>query len=186
MTEGKVPTNSTSASIIAGIQVQEAVKLLVGREDLLALRNEAYIYTGDTLDSYKSGYTEDEWCPTHDHYENIQEWVPQDGQTLRDLLDLTDVNDVSAIDFEPEMVLTRRCLSCDWADTTITPLTALGAGDGKCPDCRETLSLDVGRSFKVDDPIVDLPVTELGLPTDDIITLRSQLDRYHYTLRSQK
>ena len=71
METGKVPTNSTTASVIAGVQVQEAVKLLVGRRDLLALRNQAWMYTGDTLDSYVTSYDEDEWCMSHDQYAEI-------------------------------------------------------------------------------------------------------------------
>lgn len=186
MISGKVPTNSTSASIIAGVQVQEAVKLLVGRRDLLALRNEAWVFTGDTLDSYTTGYTEDEWCPSHDRYGELQEWSPGPDSTLADLAVEGDraLGAADAIDLEPELVTGRRCGQCGWSDDAIRPLHDLGRGDGECPDCQSQLTLEAGRSFKRDDPVAQVPLTDLNLPIDDVVTIRRGMERLHYIIRS--
>lgn len=188
MATGKVPTNSTSASVIAGVQVQEAVKLLVGRRDLLALRNEAWVYTGDTLDAYTTGYSEDEWCPSHDRYDTLTEWVPDADATLTDLVaeGTAQLGGVDAIDLEPELVTGRRCLECGWSEDVIRPLPTLSRGDGECPRCQNTLTLQAGRSFKADDPITATPIGDLHLPVDDVVTLRRGTDRLHYVVRNSR
>ncbi|MBS1515013.1 MAG: ThiF family adenylyltransferase [Bacteroidetes bacterium] len=68
--QGKVPTTPTISSIIAGIQVQEAVKYLHGQKDLLA--GKGFIYNGITNDSYIVEYTGNDECPSHYLFENIQ------------------------------------------------------------------------------------------------------------------
>ena len=185
MLTGKVPTNATTASVIAGIQVQESVKLLVGRRDLLALRNQAFIYTGDTLDSYVTDYTEDEWCLSHDRYEALEPWDPRADATLAALVashsDL--IGDVEAVELEAEMVLARNCGGCGWRDETIRPIPSLGRGDGECPKCRGQLSIEAAKSFKPEDPVLGLPLSAIHLPDLDVVTIRSERARRHFVLR---
>jgi molybdopterin/thiamine biosynthesis adenylyltransferase len=186
MEGGKVPTNSTSASVVAGIQVQEAVKFLVDRRDLLALQNEAWVFTGDTMDSYKTGYTEDEWCASHDRYEELKLWEPAAGQSLADLIDNEQLSALDAVEFEDDMVLSRKCSACGWSDENIRPIHTLGRGDGECPKCETQLSLEAGRSFLPTDSICQQPVHDLGIPESDVVTLRTGSQRNHYILRGIK
>src|SRR6266849_736831 len=61
-TEGKVATTPTISSIIAGLQVQEAVKLLHG---LPVLAGKGFIFEGLNHTSYKVEYTENADCMSH-------------------------------------------------------------------------------------------------------------------------
>src|SRR3954454_5503029 len=69
MLEGKVPTTATSASVIAGLQVQEAIKLL--HRDSLAddFGGRGFAFNGLTHDSYVVTYKRREDCLSHDTYE---------------------------------------------------------------------------------------------------------------------
>lgn len=58
--QGKVPTTPTIASVIAGIQVQEAVKFLHGRKDLLLLNGKGFHFNGANNESYIIEYQIDE------------------------------------------------------------------------------------------------------------------------------
>jgi len=69
--EGKIPTTPTIASIIAGIQVQEAIKYLHKREDLLLLNGKGFVFNGSINDSYIVEYQKNEECPSHYTFENI-------------------------------------------------------------------------------------------------------------------
>ena len=69
MEEGKVPTVSTTASVIAGIQCQEAVKLIHGL-DVLAGRG--FVFEGMTHSSYVVAYTRKDDCPAHDPDEPVR------------------------------------------------------------------------------------------------------------------
>ena len=63
MEQGKVPTTPTTASIIAGIQVQEAIKYLHGLE---TIAGQGFVFDGTYHQSYLVSYTRKEDCPAHD------------------------------------------------------------------------------------------------------------------------
>src|SRR5260370_8557685 len=67
-TEGKVASSPTIASIIAGVEVQEAVKLLHG---LPVLAGQAFIFEGLNHTSYKVEYTESASCMSHHTLEQM-------------------------------------------------------------------------------------------------------------------
>ena len=69
MEEGKVPTVSTTASVIAGIQCQEAVKLIHGLE---VLAGRGFVFEGMTHSSYVVAYTRKDDCPAHEPDEPVQ------------------------------------------------------------------------------------------------------------------
>lgn len=70
--EGKIPTTPTIASVIAGMQVQEAVKFLHKRDDLTLLKGKGFIVNGNSNDSYIVEYQRNEDCPSHYTFDNIQ------------------------------------------------------------------------------------------------------------------
>jgi molybdopterin/thiamine biosynthesis adenylyltransferase len=67
---GKIPTTPTIASIIAGVQVQDAVKFLHKREDLQLLNGKGFIFNGNINDSYNVEYQRNEDCPSHYTFES--------------------------------------------------------------------------------------------------------------------
>jgi hypothetical protein len=161
------------------------VKLLVRRPDLLALRNQAFVYTGDTMDTYVTGYTEDEWCLSHDSYTSLVDVF--DARRLADLLDRPEwVGGADAVELEAEMVVSRRCLACGWEDSTMGPLGLLGEGDGECPECETELTISAARTFEPADSVMQTPLAELRLFNNDVVTIRSSNQRHHYVLRSAR
>src|SRR5215831_18056164 len=83
-TEGKVATTPTIASIVAGVQVQEAVKLLHG---LPVLAGQGFIFEGLNHTSYKVAYTENAACMSHHTLEQVVCVPETSGQiTLAQLL----------------------------------------------------------------------------------------------------
>src|ERR1700722_10674515 len=84
--EGKVPTTPTIASIIAGIQVQEAVKLIHG---LPTLSGRGLVFEGLNHTSYVVQYTENSQCMSHYPLDRISE-IPRSSNemTLNELLQI--------------------------------------------------------------------------------------------------
>jgi len=68
MQTGKVPTTPTTSSVIAGIQVQEAMKHLHG---LPVLAGKAFVFDGMNHTSYVVEYTENPECWSHHTYAEI-------------------------------------------------------------------------------------------------------------------
>ena len=69
MEQGKVPTTPTTASIVAGVQVQEAVKYLHGLD---VIAGQGFIFDGSYHQSYLVSYTRKEDCPAHEADEPVE------------------------------------------------------------------------------------------------------------------
>lgn len=66
--QGKIPTTPTVSSVIAGIQVQEAVKYL-HKKDFNLLEGKGFVFNGLTNESYIVEYQRNETCPSHYTFE---------------------------------------------------------------------------------------------------------------------
>ncbi|MEO6694421.1 MAG: ThiF family adenylyltransferase [Ignavibacteria bacterium] len=87
ISEGKIPTTPTIASIIAGVQVQEAIKYLHRREDLNLLEGKGFIFNGNINDSYTIEYQRNEECPSHYTFENIKKLDKKFDETkIKDII----------------------------------------------------------------------------------------------------
>ncbi len=69
MEQGKVPTTPTTASIIAGVQVQEAVKYLHGLD---VIAGQGFVFDGTHHQSYLVRYTRKDDCPAHEADEPVE------------------------------------------------------------------------------------------------------------------
>jgi adenylyltransferase/sulfurtransferase len=178
---GKTPTNATTASIVAGVQVQEAIKYLVGRLDLLSLVGKCWTYTGDLMESYVVGYREDELCGDHDRYHPLTE---SSSTTIAELIS-ADGAAVDAIDFEEDLIALQACAQCG-GTARIRARSSLSEGAGKCPTCEATLVGELFTSMSVTDPRTARTWEELGLATRDVVTLRHGESRRHYVINGEK
>jgi len=68
---GKIPTTPTISSVIAGIQVQEAVKYLHKKDELPLLAGKGFVFNGVNNDSYIVEYQYKEDCMSHYTFENF-------------------------------------------------------------------------------------------------------------------
>jgi adenylyltransferase/sulfurtransferase len=85
MEGGKTPTTPTISSIIAGVQCQEAVKLLHGM-DVIAGRG--WVFSGLGTDGYQVEYQRKADCLSHDPLDEIMPLDARaDGVSIGDLLD---------------------------------------------------------------------------------------------------
>lgn len=71
--QGKIPTTPTIASIIAGIEVQEAVKYLHKQNDLLLLDGKGFVYNGSNNESYIIEYQVREDCNSRYTFNDIKQ-----------------------------------------------------------------------------------------------------------------
>ncbi len=111
MESGKVPTTPTIASIIAGIEVQEAIKLM---HALPTLRGEGFVFEGLNHTSYKLSYTENADCMSHHTYERtISLAETSDQLTLHQLWRRTqrDLGERSTVEFSRDVIHKLVCPS---------------------------------------------------------------------------
>jgi len=179
MLDGKVPTTPTSASIIAGIQCQEAVKLIHG---LPVLKSKGFIFNGITHDSYIIEYPRKEECFSHETYEDIEDLGLNTSSTkLKDLLEIAkDRIDNSAIlEFNHEIVSKLQCASCGFTKNEYKPINRIKHSEAICEKCKEQLIPKFFHYIDGSEEFLNLTFEEIGIPSFDIIKARSSLtERY--------
>jgi adenylyltransferase/sulfurtransferase len=172
-TEGKVPTTPTISSVIAGIQVQEAVKLIHG---LPTLAGHGYIFEGLNHSSYVVEYTENASCMSHYTLEKLVELPCASGEmTLRELWQRAgsdfNNNDV-LVEFSREIIENLRCPRCGRVQDVFSPVGTLSVDDGICPSDGAVMHVNLLHSYAGQDRLGDRKLNELGLPLFDVFTAR--------------
>jgi adenylyltransferase/sulfurtransferase len=185
MLGGKVPTTVTSASVIAALQAQEAVKLL--HRDRLAYDfvGKGFVFNGLTHDSYVVSYPRRSNCLSHDTYQD-SDWtsVPAD-HTFGQVLELAqhELGSPAVLDLEHDVVVSMTCRGCDLSESVLAPVEALSAGAALCPDCGAERALNLTHSLTPDDQLLlSLTPEQLGLPPFDVVAARAGQNRRFYRL----
>jgi len=181
---GKVPTTATSSALVASLEAQEAIRLLHGEPSPIA--NAGWVFTGETFDSYVVNYTEDEFCLAHDQYEDVIDVEYTDALNISDLV--TDASSrlgtiVDAIDLEAEIIRSSSCATCGWSHHLNRRLDQLQRDEATCPTCGEIGTFDSALALAPTDELVEIGLRSLGIPSSDVISIRSGGQRVHYRLR---
>ena len=182
MAEGKIPTTPTSSSIIAGIQVQEMLKLLHIDRDLPTLAGKGYVFNGLTHDSYVVEYQEKEGCMSHDTYEPIAEmpWSVKTA-TIKDVLYeiREDLGKTAVIDFDREIATTAKC-SCGEEKVLLMPVHKLKGYMLVCPKCGEIMQFDSIHTIRGDEFFLEETMETIGIPPLHIIGGRYGMEMKYY------
>jgi adenylyltransferase/sulfurtransferase len=181
---GKTPTNATTAAVIAAIQAQEAIKILVNRADLVALSGKGWVFTGDSMDSYVTTYREDEYCLDHDSYDDIR--GPFVASTLIELAQAAnvDLGDVVSVDFEEDVISFLGCPQCGGSPVTkVRSAHQLGAG--VCPKCDAELPGSTTTTLTPSDELMGTQLSDFGFGKLDLVTFRMASNRLHILVEGQ-
>lgn len=183
MLAGKVPTTPTISSIIGGIQVQEAVKLIHNRADLPTLAGKGYFFNGLIHDSYVVEYQYKEDCPSHESFEKIIELDNQVANTTAaEMLDIArkQLGPEAIIDLHRELVLTFKCEKCQIEEQVYKLLGQLSEKEARCPGCGEIRMPRMTHIIQGNEDFLLRPLSRLGVPPLDIISARRGMDMIHF------
>lgn len=182
MNDGKIPTTPTSSSVIAGIQVQEMLKLLHSDRGLPTLAGKGYVFNGLTHDSYVVEYQEKPDCMSHNIYEEITDmpWSTT-TTTIADALNQakSDLGEKAVIDLDREIAMTAVC-ECGEHMALFTPVHKLKGAMLTCPKCGKQMTFESKHSFNGSEPYVGKTFAEIGVPPLHIISGRAGMDIKHY------
>lgn len=169
---GKTPTNTTTASIIAGVQSQEVVKILVGRSDLSALNGKTWHYLGESLMAFVSEITEDEYCNAHVGPLSISETFTN-PKNLAEVVARFEQNEISSVEFFDDFITINSCPTC--SSVEVNGLRSLlVAGQGKCISCDSELTSSTKTRMSLDDPILTKPFSDLIWSMDELVLLNGK------------
>jgi adenylyltransferase/sulfurtransferase len=184
MEQGKVPTTPTTASIIAGIQVQEAIKYLHGLE---TISGHGFIFDGTGHQSYLVSYTRKEECPAHDANLPVEVLSWQVGSTRAgDLLERvrSDLGSNAVIEFGRDLLASLHCPTCSEDEPVFTSLGKVTESRGRCPRCGQPRAPDMFHSLgDTDRGLLDLTLGEIGIPPWDVLGGRAGMIQRFYEFR---
>ena len=168
--EGKVPTTPTTASIVAGVQVQEAVKLLHGLE---TLGGKGFVFNGLTSDSYTVTYTRKPGCFAHDRCaELIPTGASASTLTLGELRARAraDLGPEASLHLSRDLITGLTCAHCNKTDPVFASLGRITEKEGRCPKCGELRAPEITTQLDLIEGQDQRPLSELGIPFFDVIT----------------
>lgn len=170
---GRVPTAPTIASIIGGLQVQEALKLL---HDLPAARGQALVFNGAANRFYQTRFVRREDCLSHETYDPILPLPCSATQTTaRQLFEAVAqaVPEVTAsqlrLVLDRDFLVDLVCRSCDRTQAVNQPLCQVGSREGICQACNQPLRPETVCEISADDALASRTLAELGIPAMDIL-----------------
>ena len=176
---GKVPTAPTIASMIGGLQVQEALKLIHG---LPVDEGQALVWNGQANNFYKTAYQRKEDCLSHDTYgEPIELPLSAAAATADELFAVAaahfgiptrSVSEGSpphlTLALDRDLVVSLDC-ACGNSRRVMQPQQLVGASDAKCPACGQTAKPRLEHSIDAGTPLAAEKLSALGIPPYDIV-----------------
>lgn len=184
MLEGKIPTTPTSSSIIAGIQVQEMLKLLHSDRNLPVLTGKGFFFNGLNHDSFIVDYQRKENCMSHDTYKNIVEvdWSAKE-LTLYELYNkaVQDLGKGVVIDLDRNIAKNAKC-SCGNEKELFIPVNKIKYSDLTCQVCGKSMKFNTFHSITGQETYINKTIYEIGLPLFHVIGARKGDNIIYYEL----
>jgi adenylyltransferase/sulfurtransferase len=173
-TQGKVATTPTISSIIAGLQVQEAVKLLHG---LPVLAGKGFIFEGLNHTSYRVEYTENRDCLSHYTFSEIVPLACSSRMmTLDQLLERArkdlDTSEIT-LEFSRDIIHKFVCPGCGREDDVFSAVGTVPYARGRCPADGQMRAVVTAHSYSGTEPFGGRTLDQLGLPIFDVFLART-------------
>lgn len=179
---GKVPTTPTIASIIAGIQAQEALKLL---HDKPVKPGCVMHFNGMTNEMHITAYTPVEDCESHWTYGEITELpLRADTTTLQDMLRIAhrELGQDAVLELDQELVLALSCPNCGTREEVLQPISSVGFNRAHCPTCGILRETELSHTINGDENFLTRTLANVGVPALHIIRAYNAQEYRFYEL----
>lgn len=163
--EGKVPTAPTISSIIAGIQTQEALKLIHG---LPVRAGAAMVFNGEANNFYITNYQRRADCLSHETYGKPTDVLLGAADSVEALLETVEG---SALLLDRDLLVDVHCPTCGIRREIHRPLASVTMRDGKCEKCRAVMLTNIVHSVERGTPLARKSLREVGVPPFDIVKI---------------
>jgi adenylyltransferase/sulfurtransferase len=184
---GKVPTAPTIASMIGGLQVQEALKLLHG---LPVASGEALVWNGVANNFYKTAFQRREDCLSHETYSKAIE-LPLSAQsnTAEELFAAARGHFANEgkreLSLDRDLVVSLEC-TCGFSQPVMKPQQLVGAADAKCPKCGHETRPRLEHAIVAGSPLLKEKLVSLGIPPFDIVRVADDKDEKVFLLAGDR
>jgi molybdopterin-synthase adenylyltransferase len=166
--EGKVPTAPTIASMMAALEVQEALKLIHG---LPVVAGSAMVFNGVTNQFYTTQLPFRDDCLSHENYPAPTPLPLGNDLPLAALFALarSTVSGTLTLALDRDLVVAVDCPRCGWRAEVMRPRTKVAMSEAVCPHCKEPGRPEVVSAIEESSPLASRPLSALGVPPYDVV-----------------
>ncbi|MBI4859046.1 MAG: ThiF family adenylyltransferase [Candidatus Riflebacteria bacterium] len=167
--QGKVPTAPTISSIVAGIQTQEALKILHGMEVRSGV---AMVFSGESCSFYTTAFQRKKDCLSHESYpEPVPLPLSAEETTVEELFGAVraHLSGELTLQLDRDLLVSLNCPRCDIRREVLAPVMRVSLGEGKCEECGEVCQTDIVYNIMLEDRFRKKTLCELGVPPFDIV-----------------
>ena len=179
---GKVPTTPTIASIIGGMQSQEALKLI---HNMTVEPGKVVHFNGLTNMMHTTAYVPREDCESHWAYGEITE-IPARAErtTLQDLLRIarSDLGPQAVIELDQELVISLECPNCHAMEQVLRPLNQITFEAGHCPTCGTLRDAQFTHLIAGEENFLHRTLSSIGVPPLHILRAQNGIEYRFYEL----
>jgi molybdopterin/thiamine biosynthesis adenylyltransferase len=166
--QGKVPTAPTIASMMAALQVQEALKLLHG---LPVAAGSALVFNGVSNQFYSTKLPVRADCLSHETYPDPTPLPLSASSPASQLFALArdHLTGPLALALDRDLVTTINCPTCGWMTDIFRPRTRVRAAEATCPSCHTEARAESIHEVPEGSTLAARSLAELGIPAYDIV-----------------
>ena len=179
---GKVPTTPTIASIIGGMQSQEALKLI---HNMPVEPGKVVHFNGLNNVMHTTAYVPREDCESHWVYGDITELPARAERTsLQELLRIarSDLGEQAFIELDQELVTSLECPTCHTMEQTLKPLSEITFEAGHCPTCGTLRDAQFTHTITGNENFLHRTLASIGVPSLHILRAQNGLEYRFYEL----
>ncbi len=179
---GKVPTTPTIASIIGGMQAQEALKLIHG---MPVEPGKVIHFNGMTNEMHTSAYVAREDCESHWTYGAVQELPARSDRTsLEELLRIAraDLGAEALLDLDQELVLALTCPNCHTREPVLRPIAEVTFEAAHCPVCGVLRETELTHQISGTETFLHRTLASVGVPPLHVVRAHNAREFRFYEL----
>ncbi|HMO14538.1 MAG TPA: ThiF family adenylyltransferase [Pirellulaceae bacterium] len=185
ITSGRTPTAPTIASIIGGLQTQEALKLIHG---LPVAEGSALVFNGTANQMYQTKYPFREDCLSHETYENLKELPLGHQDSLEELfqhiIGTFDEPERAELflELDRDLVVSLDCSSCKISREIMLPASRVNQHEAVCQQCENSSQPVIIHQVRFSENWMSKKLVEFGIPAYDIVKICSQTTEQYFVL----
>jgi adenylyltransferase/sulfurtransferase len=179
---GKVPTTPTIASIIGGMQSQDALKLIHG---MPVEAGKVTHFNGLVNEMHTTAYVPRDDCESHWTYGEITELPARaERTTLGDLLRIAraDLGPDAMIELDQELITSLECPNCHTVENVLKPLSEVSFEAGHCPTCGILRETTLTHVITGEEDFLHRTLASVGVPALHILRAQNGVEYRFYEL----